>query len=628
MAEPPGPQTTILIRTYNEQRHLPRLLDAIDQQTDRNFEVVLVDSGSTDRTLEIADGRVNRILTIDSRNFTFGYALNVGCRAARGDFVAIISAHAIPVNHQWLEALVAPFANSQVAMVYGRHLGAETTKFSEQRDFRRFFPDRPSLRRYGNNANAAIRRSLWQQHPYNEELTGLEDIHWAKTFTQQGHLVVYEPKAAAYHIHEETPEKVYNRFRREAAAAKHMGLAQPPHGTRFFLAFVRSTLADLLAGLRQSSWGLVRDIVDFRYLQWRGSRDGWNQPIDHVRERQALYYSGSNQGVVISGPRRAALKDLPLPALAPGEVLVRVAFVGICSTDLEVFEGRLSYYREGRARYPITPGHEFSGVVAAVGANAASAWGVGDRVVGECVLGCGRCPYCRQGSAAACVQRREVGVMNYPGACARYVVLPAWALHRVPDGLSLKEAVLAEPLAVVLRAIRRADHRANPDSHWSVVGAGPIGNLTAQTLAARGYRVTVHNRSPERLEHLPTHVNAQTGFNGLGQSDVIVEATGARESLERVLHGSRPDATLVLLGFPYGALSYNFEQVVGQEKVIIGSVGGASQDFADALALLPRLHLEPLTRTVLPLKDFGRAWELHRSGQHLKILLQVHEDER
>ncbi len=202
-----SPRITVLIRTFNEQKHLGRLLDMLDRQTERDFEIVLVDSGSADRTLHIAEGRVQRIIRIDSRNFTFGYSLNVGCRASRGTVVVIVSAHAIPANEQWLAALTRPFEDSRVAMVYGRHIGAEQTKLPERRDFARFFPKQPGPRRYGNNANSAIRRSVWEQQPFDERLTGLEDIAWAKNATKQGLTVVYEPQAAVLHIHEETPTR-------------------------------------------------------------------------------------------------------------------------------------------------------------------------------------------------------------------------------------------------------------------------------------------------------------------------------------------------------------------------------------------------------------------------------------
>ncbi len=620
-----SPRITVLIRTFNEQKHLGRLLDMLDRQTERDFEIVLVDSGSADRTLHIAEGRVQRIIRIDSRNFTFGYSLNVGCRASRGTVVVIVSAHAIPANEQWLAALTRPFEDSRVAMVYGRHIGAEQTKLPERRDFARFFPKQPGPRRYGNNANSAIRRSVWEQQPFDERLTGLEDIAWAKNATKQGLTVVYEPQAAVLHIHEETPTKVYNRYRREALAARRMGLTQPPHAGVGLLSFFRNVAEDTLAIARRRSFGLLVQAWQFRVQQWRGSRHGWLRDIDAVKERGDLYYSGENRGVIISRAGQAEFGDLPMPELAPGEVLIRVAYVGICATDLEVASGTLGYYHQGLAKYPIVPGHEFSGEVVSVGANASSRWNVGDRVVGECILSCGVCVFCQRGTPVACRERREVGVMNYHGAYAKYISLPAHALHRVLDGLDLTTACLAEPLAVSLRAIRRAKPFLRGNERWAVIGAGPIGNLCGQALKAYGHSVTVLNRSSSRLDHLRDVLETRIGLQDFDTFDIIVEATGSVDALKAILAGCRPGAVILLLGFPYGKMDFNFESVVGREHTMLGSVGGSAEDFEEALRLLPTFHTAPLTETIVPLPQFQQAWELHRSSSKLKILLKVRE---
>ena len=100
---------SIIIRTFNEQRHLDTLFDAIDRQTVKNFETIVVDSGSFDRTCEIATKRADKLLRISSHDFTFGYSLNVGIKAARGKFIAIISAHTIPINENWLENIFTIF---------------------------------------------------------------------------------------------------------------------------------------------------------------------------------------------------------------------------------------------------------------------------------------------------------------------------------------------------------------------------------------------------------------------------------------------------------------------------------------------------------------------------------------
>ena len=113
-----------------------------------------------------------------------------------------------------------------------------------------------------------------------------------------------------------------------------------------------------------------------------------------------------------------------------------------------------------------------------------------------------------------------------------------------------------------------------------------------------------------------------SSVDGLGKFDVIVETTGSKEILERVLSQSGFDSTILLLGFPYGNVNYNFEELVGGEKMIIGSVGAGKEDFVKALKLLPELDMAPFTDMVMPLQDFKKAWRLHKSASHLKVLLK------
>ena len=137
------PETTVLIRAFNEERWLPDVFAALAEQRYKNFEVLLVDSGSVDRTREIAATNGARILRMRTEDFTFGHSLNVGIRATQSPYVAILSAHAIPSDDGWLERLVAHLREPDVAMVYGGQRGHPISKFSESRDFERIFPAQP-----------------------------------------------------------------------------------------------------------------------------------------------------------------------------------------------------------------------------------------------------------------------------------------------------------------------------------------------------------------------------------------------------------------------------------------------------------------------------------------------------
>ncbi|MBT4208233.1 glycosyltransferase [Candidatus Woesearchaeota archaeon] len=614
------PETSIIIRTFNEEKHLGNLLHAIEKQDYKNYEIIVVDSGSTDKTLEIAEKFKTKIIKIKSRDFTFGYAFNVGCEASSGKYLVLVSAHVIPTDKKWLSSLIEQFNNKKIAMIYGRQVGDSEAKFSEKKDFQRIFGksalDSKIPINYANNANSAIRKDLWEKRHFDEHLFGLEDIYWAKNMTEKGYLVHYEPKANIYHIHDEKWHQVFNRYRREAIAAVRIDLKHPPQARIGVVWMFLNLFRDFLSSFPNFSRRRIEEITRFRYYQWKGSKTGWLQGkgIDFDKQKNGIFYPTENKAVVIKDKHKAEIQDLPLPEMKPGDILIKVDYVGICGTDLEICDGTLGYYRDGLAKHPIVPGHEFSGTIVKIGSSNKfqEHFKIGQKVVGECIL-----------SRGEDSERKEVGVINHNGAYSQYVVMPGTFVHKIPEGLDSKTASLAEPLAVALRAVRRIKNRLSKESNVAVIGAGPVGSFCAQVLLNEGYKVSLFDKAISRLEFLKDKVqDVYSAIDNLKKFDVIIEATGSREVLEKVLTESGFDSTLLLLGFPYGDINYNFEKLVGNEKVIVGSVGAEEEDFKRALELLPELDTEPFTQIILPLHDFKKAWKLHKTGNQLKILLK------
>lgn len=613
-------ETSIVIRTLNEEKHLGNLLSAIKKQDYKDYEIIVVDSGSIDSTLEIAEKFKVKIIKIESRDFTFGYSLNVGCKASRGRYLVFASAHVLPVDNKWLTNMLKPFEDGKIAMVYGRQMGDVKSKFSERRDLSRLFGAKKVNSKvplnYANNANSAIRKKLWEQTKFDEYLFGLEDIDWARKMAKMNYLISYVPEASVYHIHEEKWHQVFNRYRREAIAAVRIELDRPPQAKLGIFWLVLYFLSDLLYTFPNYTLERLEEIVRFRYYQWKASRIGWLQGkgIDFNREKNSIFYPTKNKAVVIKSRNKAKLEEVSLPEMKPGDILIKVDYVGVCRTDLEVYEGTLGYYRDGLAEYPIIPGHEFSGTIVRIGSNNKfqERYKVGQKIVGECILSRGKVS-----------ERKEVGVINFNGAYSNYMMARGESLHKIPEGLDSKEAVLTEPLAVVLRAIRRIESRLSSNSKIAVIGAGQIGNLCAQVLSLCGYKVTLYDQDENRLQLAKNKIiDTNSKLNNLEEFDVIIEATGSKQALGQVLKNSLLGSTILLLGFPYGDMKYNFEDFVGNEKVIVGSVDAESVDFQKALELLPKLNLEPFTEVVMPLKDFEKAWQLYRSENHLKILLK------
>jgi glycosyltransferase involved in cell wall biosynthesis len=287
---------SIIIRAYNEEKYIGRLLEGIRQQTIKDAEVILVDSGSTDRTVAIAESFGARIVRIPSSEFTFGRSLNLGVQAATRGWIVIASAHVYPVYPDWLEALLRPFQEPRVALTYGKQRGPETAKFSEQQIYHQWYPDVSQPRQataFCNNANAAIRKSLWEENPYDETLTGLEDLAWAKWAREQGYDVAYVAEAEIIHIHNETPRGVFNRYRREGMAFKRIY----PEAHFSVYDFVRLTamniLSDLWHAARERVLGKnIRSILWFRFMQFHGTRLGYRQSgVLTPQLRETFYYA-------------------------------------------------------------------------------------------------------------------------------------------------------------------------------------------------------------------------------------------------------------------------------------------------------------------------------------------------
>ena len=289
-------ECSIIIRAYNESIHLPRLLEGIRQQTVKDVEIILVDSGSTDSTVSIAESFGGRIVRIPSAEFTFGRSLNFGVRAAKREFIVIASAHVYPVYPDWLETLLRPFENQQVALVYGKQRGPDFAKFSEQQIFHQWYPDASNLNQptaFCNNANAAIRKSLWEKNPYDETLTGLEDLAWAKWAKEQGYAIAYAAEAEIVHVHNETPRGVFNRYRREAMAFKNIH----PEAHFNLYDFLRLTAANIFSDLWHAARErvLIKNLASifwFRFMQFHGTRLGYRESgLLTAQLRETFYYA-------------------------------------------------------------------------------------------------------------------------------------------------------------------------------------------------------------------------------------------------------------------------------------------------------------------------------------------------
>jgi glycosyltransferase involved in cell wall biosynthesis len=263
-------------------------------QTVKPGQLVLVDSGSSDDTVKIAHDSGFDIVHLEARDFSFGRALNLGLAKCRHDVVVILSAHVYPVGPDFLARLVEPLSDPRFAISYGRQVGDHRTKFSEKRIMKGWFPETSiwdQSHAFSNNANAAIKRSVWEKYPYDESLSGLEDLDFARRAQQAGWKVSYAADAEVVHVHEETWKKVSQRYAREAAAYTKIYPATHLSLMHLLSLLVRNIAHDMSDAVSERV--IIRNfipIVRFRFAQFTGTRRGFKRSFDYEPELARRFF--------------------------------------------------------------------------------------------------------------------------------------------------------------------------------------------------------------------------------------------------------------------------------------------------------------------------------------------------
>jgi hypothetical protein len=233
----------------------------------------------------------------------------MGIAEAKSDLVLIASAHIYPVYPDWLEKMLEPFREKQVALVYGKQRGADSSQFSEQMIFCHWYGDQSLNSQdhpFCNNANAAIRRSLWQTHTYDENLPGLEDLAWAKWAFEKNQRIVYSAEAEIIHVHDESWHGIHNRYTREGMAFKQI-YPQETFGTGEFLRlFAENALHDLQQAARDEKFFKeFINILRFRWLQFHGTYVGYKRSGPLTWQlKQSFYYPRGSAGQLNNGIHR------------------------------------------------------------------------------------------------------------------------------------------------------------------------------------------------------------------------------------------------------------------------------------------------------------------------------------
>ncbi|MFI6943668.1 zinc-binding dehydrogenase [Streptomyces sp. NPDC050418] len=332
-----------------------------------------------------------------------------------------------------------------------------------------------------------------------------------------------------------------------------------------------------------------------------------------------------SRGLVVERPGVHRLTEGGVPSPGPGEVLVRVAAAGLCMSDRELYDGRRA---PGYVRYPVIPGHEWSGTVEAVGEGVDPAL-VGRKTVAEGFRACGVCERCRSGETSLCGAGYAETGFTEPGAFADHLTVPARLLHLLDDDADLRAAALLEPAAVVAAAVRAG--RPRPGERIAVVGAGTLGLLAVQLLAASSpASLTVIDPRTERAEQARQFGATRAlapGDGPEGTFDLVVETAGAPTTAAASCLLARRGGRVVLTGmFAAGATGIDPVHLSVSQLEIRSVFGAPSAAWSDAVRAfgLGLLDPAPLITHEFPLEEFAEAVALVGGGDPKtgKVLLR------
>ncbi|MEV6302535.1 alcohol dehydrogenase catalytic domain-containing protein [Actinoplanes sp. NPDC051861] len=329
------------------------------------------------------------------------------------------------------------------------------------------------------------------------------------------------------------------------------------------------------------------------------------------------------RALVFTGPGKAEVQEVPEPVAAAGQVVVEVERAGVCGTDVELFSGEMSYLHSGRSSYPLRPGHEWSGVVTALGAGVDESWR-GRRVTGDTMIACGRCRRCLGGRHHVCAEMRELGIADgLPGALAEKLAFPAAYLHALPDTVDATAGALVEPGGNAERSVTAAALAAG--ERLLVLGTGTIGLLSAMIARSRGIET-----------HLLGHhlgFARELGFTGVWSRDslpdlawdAVIDATNGPEMPGLAVRLVEPGRRVVCIGLSGTPSTIDTRDVVLKDVTAVGILGASGGLGAVVRAYAQGLvDPRPLVAAVAGLDDVAGVLAGHRpagAGDGPKILV-------
>lgn len=340
-----------------------------------------------------------------------------------------------------------------------------------------------------------------------------------------------------------------------------------------------------------------------------------------------------------NGEKKVRLMDVAAPEPAPGQVRIRVSYCGICGTDIHIFTGDGGY----PTNPPVTMGHELSGVVESVGEGVDPAW-IGEKVVSETYYyTCGTCFYCQTGHSNLCLQKKSIGsAVN--GAMAEYVVVPAKNLHKIPEGVTMKEAAMTEPLACCTQGVLEFGGL-RPGDKVLLTGPGAIGLMCLQLAVSAGATVIVAGTAvdKDRMELARELGASEIVYSDQPDAeekiaalcppygpDVVFDCSGAGPAIQMGLRAVRKGGRYVQVGLTGKPTTLDMNLITLKELSVFGTYAQKPEWWTRALTLLEqkKINLKPLITNVYPLDDWQEAFDGYIRKIGLKYLLAAAEEER
>ncbi len=334
---------------------------------------------------------------------------------------------------------------------------------------------------------------------------------------------------------------------------------------------------------------------------------------------------------VMTHPGEIEFRNVQQPQPAAGQVLLAIRRIGVCGSDIHVYHGLHPY-----TRYPVVQGHEVGAEIAALGSGV-SGFSIGDKVVFMPQVTCGECYPCTHGMAHICDSLKVMGFQT-DGAAQDFFAVNADQVIKLPEGVSLDEAALVEPISVAVHALRRGGGAEG--KRVLVLGAGTIGNLVAQVARASGAKsVMITDLSPYKLDKarrcgIEFAVDARADLNaeilrnfGADKADLILECVGAQATITQAVSHARKGSTIVVVGVFGKQPSVDLGLVQDRELSLVGTLMYQRPDYDRAIDLVAAkaLKLDELITHRFAFADYLKAYQAIEAsdGQYMKVMIDL-----